>query len=277
MSPKLLSHHGALCNMIRRIAVEAGELILEYADGIKDMQASSKDDGSPVTKADQEAERLIEARLLAILPDIPVVGEESFASGTRIDFSKHDYFWLVDPLDGTKAFIAGQPDFTVNIGLIHKNEPILGVIYAPEKGELYSGFCGDITKASRYFEDSDTEKDMRVRSMPKQGITVMSSNYHGGSVMQDALLDSFKVKKIIRKSSSLKICDVANGKADLYPRFGPTCEWDTAAGHAILRAAGGDIMDMSGKSLTYGRDHPDLLNPNFIAASGDILNSGIFE
>ena len=277
MSLKLLSSQAALCNMVRRIAVEAGELILEYADGIKDMQASAKDDGSPVTLADQEAERLIEARLLNILPDIPVVGEESFSSGMRINFSSHEYFWLVDPLDGTKAFIAGESEFTVNIGLIYKGDPVLGVIYAPEKGELYSGYCGADTKASRYFEDSDTEKDMRARSMPKHGLTVMSSNYHGGSVKQDNFLEQFKVNKIVRKSSSLKICALANGRADLYLRFGPTCEWDTAAGHAILRAAGGDIRDMDGNSLKYGGAHTDLLNPDFIAASGDVFDSGAFS
>ncbi len=277
MSSKLLSHHGALCNMVRRIAVDAGALILEYADGIKDMEATSKDDGSPVTLADKAAESLIEKCLLDMFPDIPVIGEESFSSKS-INFADHEYFWLVDPIDGTKAFIAGEPDYTVNIGLIHKSEPVLGVIYAPEKGELYSGYCSERdTKASRYFEDSDTEKDMRVRSMPKHGLTVMSSNYHGGCKDQDKMLEQFKINKIMRKSSSLKICMVANAKADLYPRFGATCEWDTAAGHAILRAAGGDIMDMSGNSLKYGGDHPDLLNPNFIAASGDILNSGIFH
>ncbi len=280
MSSKLLASKVALCNMVRRIAVEAGELILEYLDGIKDMQASKKDDGSPVTLADQEAERLIEVRLLDILPDIPVVGEESFSSGARINFSSYDYFWLVDPLDGTKAFIEGEDEFSVNIGLIHKGKPVLGVIYAPEKGELYSGYCGadtTATKASRYFEDSNTEKEMRVRKMPRQGITVMSSSYSGDSKRQDSFLEQFKVRKIIRKSSSLKICDIANGKADLYPRFGPTCEWDTAAGHAILLAAGGDIVDISGNPLRYGGAHPTLLNPDFIAASGDILSSGIFS
>ncbi len=273
MSSKLLSSQAALCNMVRRIAVEAGGLILEYANGIKDMQASKKDDGSPVTLADQEAERLIEQRLLDILPDIPVIGEESFSSRARINFSEHDYFWLVDPLDGTKAFIAGESEFTVNIALIYRNDPVLGVIYAPEKGELYSGYCGADTKANRYFEDSDTEKTMRVRLMPKRGLTVMSSNYHGGSNRQDNFLEQFKVNKIIRKSSSLKICDIANGKADIYPRFGRTCEWDTAAGHAILRAAGGDIMDMRGNTLKYGGSNSGLLNPDFIAASNDVFSS----
>ena len=277
MSSKLLTHRMALCNMVRRFAVEAGELTLEYFDGIRDMQEERKGDGSPVTMADREAERLIRERLLGVFSDIPVIGEESFAGGERITFSDHEYFWLVDPVDGTKAFIAGEGDFTVNIGLIHNNEPVLGVIYAPEKGELYAGYTDDSgSKALRYFEDSDTEKEIRSRKMPKQGLTVMSSNYHGNVAPQDNLLEGFKVNKIIRKSSSLKICEIANGKADIYPRLGPTCEWDTAAGHAILKAAGGDIVDMSGKCLKYGGNHPELNNPHFIAASSDLLSCGIF-
>ena len=273
LSPK---NRTALCNMVRRIAVEAGALILEYFDGVRDMEAVSKDDGSPVTLADQEAEALIEKQLLNILPDISVVGEESFSRGARIDFTQHEYFWLVDPLDGTRAFIAGESEFTVNIGLIHNNEPVLGVIYAPEKGELYAGYCGDRenTKAIRYFEDSDTEKEIRTRKMPKQGLTILSSKHHRNAAQQEKMLEHVKVNKMIGCSSSLKLCLIANGKADIYPRLGPTCEWDTAAGHAILRAAGGDIHDMDGKPLKYGGSHPKLLNPHFIAASGDVFSSG---
>ena len=273
MSSKLLNHRAALNNSVKRIAVEAGELILEYFDGVKDMGTQSKGDGSPVTLADQEAERLIEARLIDILPDIPVIGEESHANGKRVDLSKHDYFWLVDPLDGTRAFVAGEEDFTVNIGLIHKSEPVLGVIYAPEIGELYSGFIdgnGD-SQSVRYFEDSDNEKQMRTRSMPKKGLTVMSSGYSSKVAAQEEMLEQLKVSSVVRRASSIKICVIANGKADLYPRFGPTCEWDTAAGHAILRAAGGDIRDLKGNSLKYGAGNDDLLNPHFIAASGDVL------
>ncbi len=279
MSSKILSHRSALCNMARRIAEEAGALILEYYEGAKDMKAVTKSDGSPVTQADSRAEELIEKRLLDILPDIPVIGEESFADGKRVDFLKYDYFWLVDPLDGTRAFVAGESEFTVNIGLIYNNEPVLGVIYAPEKGELYAGYIEDngSTKAFRYFEDSETEKEMHVRQMPKQGITVMSSNYNRNMPIQDEMLEKFKVQKVIRRSSSLKICNIANGKADLYPRFGDTCEWDIAAGHAILRAAGGDIRDMSGNSLKYGGSHPKLLNPHFIAAPIAIFDSGVFD
>lgn len=273
MSSKLLSHRPALTNIVKRIAVEAGELIMEYFDGIRDIGTVSKGDGSPVTQADQEAEKLIEAALLNILPDIPVIGEESFSAGRRIDTHAQEYFWLVDPLDGTRAFIRGKSDFTVNIGLIYKNQPVLGVIYAPELGELYAGCLNEdgSAQATRYFEDSETEKAIRTRAMPKDGITVISGGDVDTTNARFKLLDQFKVKKVIRLSSSLKICRIANGKADIYPRFGPTCEWDTAAGHAILRAAGGDITDIHGKPLTYGGTHPELLNPNFVASSGDIV------
>lgn len=272
---KLLSHPPALCNSVRRIAEEAGALTLEYFDGIKDMAKEEKPDGSPVTRADHEAEILIQKRLSDLVPDVPMIGEETFSKGQRVDFSEAPYFWLVDPIDGTRAFVQGLGDFTVNIALIHNGNPILGVIYAPEKGELYAGYCdaGGQGRAFRYFEDSDTEKDIRVRAMPSQGLTIMSSEYRGAPPLaQQKLLDQFKVSKIIRRSSSIKICAIASGKADVYPRFGPTCEWDTAAGHAILRAAGGDIRDLEGKSLKYSGDQEDLLNPHFIAASCDLLD-----
>lgn len=278
MSSKLLSHRPALTNMVKRIAVEAGELIMEYFDGIRDIGTIKKHDGSPVTDADKEAEKLIEAALLKALPDIPMIGEEAFAQGRRVNTSTQEYFWLVDPLDGTSAFIRGASDFTVNIALIHKREPVLGVIYAPELGELYAGCLNEdgTMLATRYYEESDNEKQIRTRAMPRDGITVISGGDVEANDARYKLLDQFKVKKVMRLSSSLKICRIASGKADIYPRFGPTCEWDTAAGHAILRAAGGDITDMHGKPLTYGGTHPELLNPNFIASSSDIVKYGRF-
>ena len=273
MSSKLLSHRSALNNIVKRIAVEAGELILEYFDGVRDMGVSSKNDGSPVTLADQEAERLIEQRLLDVLPDIPVIGEESHSSGRRIDVSKGDYFWLLDPLDGTRAFVRGEEDFTVNIALIHKSEPVLGVVYAPEKEELYAGFINEdgSGQAFRNFGGRDKQKPLRTRKVPNKGLTVMSSGFYGDVRKQEDMLGQLKVSSVIRRSSSVKICVIANGKADLYPRFGPTCEWDTAAGHAILRAAGGDIRDMQGNSLKYGVGMEDMINPEFIAASEDVF------
>ncbi|MGN7437889.1 MAG: 3'(2'),5'-bisphosphate nucleotidase CysQ [Alcanivorax sp.] len=273
MSSKLLTHRAALNNIVKRVAVEAGELILEYFDGIKDMGTSSKKDGSPVTLADQEAEKLIEERLYNVLPDVPVIGEESHASGKRVDLSNQDYFWLVDPLDGTRAFVKGEENFTVNIGLIYKSEPVLGVVYAPEKEELYAGFIeeGGAGQAFRIFGDGDKEKFIKTRKVPTKGMTVMSSGFYGDMSRQEQMLGGLKVAKVIRRSSSIKICAIASGKADLYPRFGPTCEWDTAAGHAILKASGGDICDMQGASLRYGVGRDDLLNPDFVAVSDDVF------
>ncbi len=275
MSSKILSHRPALCNIVKRIAVEAGELVLEYFDGIRDLGETSKEDGSPVTLADREAERLIEARLSDVLPDIPVIGEENFSENDKgADLSGHTYFWLVDPIDGTKAFVRGSDDFTVNIALICDGVPIIGVIYAPALGELYTGYIqedgGGVSH--RYFEDSDTEKVMRTRAMPHQGLVVASGADGGDNAEQGNVLNGIKVAKLIKRSSSIKICMIANGKADLYPRLGPTCEWDTAAGHAILRGAGGDIVDLEGNALKYGCGRADLLNPHFIALSGDLLN-----
>lgn len=274
MSSKLLLHRSALNNAVKRIAMEAGELILEYFDGVRDMQTTSKGDGSPVTLADREAEELIEAKLLELLPDIPVLGEESHANGRRVNFSEYEYFWLVDPLDGTRAFVKGEEDFTVNIGLIHKSEPVLGVVYAPEKGELYSGFINNdgTPHASRFFEESRKEKELRTRKMPSQGLTVLTGGDFAAIEDREKLLGHLKVATAVRRSSSIKICMVANGKADIYPRLGPTGEWDTAAGHAILKAAGGDIRTLEGESLKYGRNTNDaMLNPHFVAASDDVL------
>lgn len=273
MSEKLLSHRAALCNMVRRIANDAGSLILEYYDGIQDMSHDFKADGSPVTKADQEAEKLIVKALRTILPNIPVIGEEGAAEGVGANLSDHDYFWLVDPLDGTRNFVQGGKDFTVNIGLIYMQKPVLGVVYAPERGEMYAGFTEQDgkTRAYRYFEDSDVEKDMFVRTPPSEGLTIMTSSDSPVGSRLEAFLQDYKVAKIQRRASSLKICAIANGKADLYPRLGKTCEWDTAAGDAILRAAGGIIKDLDGNEFVYGRGNPNFENPEFIAASTEIF------
>jgi len=275
MSEKLLTHRAALTNIVRRISIQAGEIILEYFDGFKDKATVQKDDGSPVTQADKEAEIFIEKQLKELMPNVPVIGEESYSCGSRPDLSKHDYFWLVDPLDGTRSFIRGGENFTTNIALIHRGEPVLGVVYVPQKEEIYYGyFDSDTNKghAYRFYEHSDNEKAMRTRKVPKQGLSVMTSGDHPNDVKHQEFLEDYKVANIIRCASSLKICAIANGKADLYVRFGPTGEWDTAAGHAVLRAAGGDIRDISGKPLRYGENKDDIINPDFIAASGDFFS-----
>ena len=274
MSEKLLTHRAALANIVRRIAVQAGEIILEYFDGIKDMAPVQKGDGSPVTQADKQAEFFIEQELKTLIPGLPIIGEEAYAGGHRPDLSTHDYFWLVDPLDGTRSFIRGKENFTTNIALIYRGEPVLGVINAPEREEIYYGFLDHETnerQAFRYYESSGKEKPIRTRKIPAQGLCVMTSGDAASGARHQEFLQNYKVASVIRRASSLKICAIAKGKADLYVRFGPTGEWDTAAGHAVLRAAGGDIRDVQGNSLRYGMGQK-IINPDFIAASDDFFS-----
>ncbi len=274
MSSKLLEHRAALCNVVRRIATEAGELTLDYFDEAGFEGADIKSDGSPVTKADQEAEKLIEDNLKKTLPDVPMIGEELIAEGhTPPDLSNEEYFWLVDPLDGTKEFVSGSGDYTVNIALIYKKQPVLGVVYAPAIGELYYGYTEEdgISKAFRWLEDTETEKVIKARRAPSRGLTVVSSRRHGSGERLEKFLSNYKIDKMVKRGSSLKICAIAAGKADIYPRFGPTCEWDTAAGDAILRAAGGMVQELDGTPFVYGRGDPKFLNPEFVAASNDVF------
>lgn len=267
MSDKLLKSPEALMNIVRRIAIGAGDITLKYFDEGGYHGADAKADGSPVTIADQEAEDYIEAELLKILPNVPMIGEESVADGRETDLSNTAYFWLVDPLDGTKSFINGEDSYTVNIALIHKGRAIVGVVYAPASGQLFAGCLNDdgSTKAIKWNEETNIEKDIHVRTPPERGLTVAASKAHGKGDKLENFLEGFKVEKRISIGSSLKMCLIASGKADIYPRFGLTCEWDTAAAHAVLNAAGGYITDMNGKELTYGGRDPKFLNPEFIA------------
>lgn len=267
---KILQHLPALCNQVRRVAVEAGNLTLDYFDESGYQGADAKADGSPVTVADQKAEDFITNALKEITPDVLIIGEEAAADGYRPDLREVEYFWLVDPLDGTKEFISGSGDYTVNIALIHNHAPALGVVYAPVHGELYAA-CGEGT-AIRWMEDTNKEKPISVREAPDKGLTVVSSKSHGRGERLDNFLLHYKVAKQVQRGSSLKMCTIAAGKADLYPRLGPTCEWDTAAAHAILNAAGGTITDLEGNVLQYGLGtNPKFLNPEFIARSLSVL------
>jgi 3'(2'), 5'-bisphosphate nucleotidase len=266
---KLLQNPAALCNMVKRIAREAGEITLKYYDGLEDMQVAIKHDDSPVTLADREAECFIQMSLEEIAPDIPMIGEEGVALGKAPKFgAEQEYFWLVDPIDGTKEFITGGTDFTVNIGLIRNGVPVLGVIYAPVLGELYSGYGAGTAK--RFVEETGTDKEISVRPPPKSGLRVVASKSHGSAQKLDQFLESFKVEKKIKRGSTMKVAAIASGKADIYPRFGPTGQWDTAAADAILRAAGGTITDLDGKALFYGpTEDGKWLNPEFVACSFD--------
>jgi 3'(2'), 5'-bisphosphate nucleotidase len=266
---KLLQHPKALCNMLRRLAVEAGDHTLQYFDesgSQSQSQTELKEDGSPVTIADREAEEIILKALTDMMPDVPVVGEESIAAGIFPDLNGHDWFFLVDPVDGTREFIRGSPDYTVNIALIHKGVPVIGVVYAPVTGELYAGHGAGT--AIRWLADTNKEKPIRVRDMPPKGLTVVTSRSTKYQDQMDVFLADFKIAKAQRRGSSLKICLIAAGKADIYPRFGLTSEWDTAAGDAVLRSAGGHIVTMQGDAMTYGYADRKFLNPEFVASSG---------
>lgn len=240
------------------IAREAGQVILRYYNDT--MAVTTKLDGSPVTQADQAAEHVILPALHHLTPEIPVVAEEAVSAGTIPDVSQ-GRFWLVDPLDGTKEFINRNGDFTVNIALIKNGTPVLGVVFAPATGELFAG-AGPRTAIE--WDERHHDRPITARTAPAEGLTVVASRSHGDLAKLEAFLAGRKVKETRQRGSSLKFCLLAKGEADLYPRFGPTCEWDTAAGHAVLLAAGGRVETVDGRPLTYGKPS-GFLNPEFVA------------
>lgn len=244
---------------LREIILEAGALTLEHFKRGTDTER--KADGSPVTIADQEAEGFILKELSGMTPEIPVVAEESVSEGRIPDISKGT-FWLVDPLDGTREFINGSGEYTVNIALIANREPVLGFIYAPVLEELYSAHGAGNAFMSK---GGGSPIPIHVRPEPAEGLTVVASRSHGDPARLERYLDGRKVARRISRGSSLKLCMVAAGEADVYPRFGPTCEWDIAAGDAILRCAGGAVTTLDGTPLTYGKADKNFLNPEFIA------------
>ncbi len=262
MTSKILQHLPALCNQIKRLAVEAGEATLEFYDESGSGEFSEKIDKSPVTKADHAAHKIIINGLASITPEIPVISEESDA---HPEITNAEYFWCVDPLDGTRGFIQGNPDYTVNIALIKNGEPVLGVIYAPVLGELYAG-CGEGT-ATRYLEETGTEKEISVRPPRREGMNIVVSNYKGKTPKQDQLIEQFKVAKVMKRASSIKFCMVASAKADFYICTKEISEWDTAAGDAIIRSAGGIVVDMEGNSLRYGKTDKHFRQPFFQVTS----------
>ncbi len=246
----------ALLERLEALARAAGEVILEvYAT---DFTVERKDDDSPVTEADRRAEAIILPGLRALLQGVPVVAEEASAEGQTPQVG--DTFWLVDPLDGTKEFIRRNGEFTVNIGLVVQGTPVLGVVFAPALNVLWSGarWNGAILA---FREDHTGRRSIGCRRPPGQGAVVLTSRSHasGGEAWANTL--EHPVQEVL--GSSLKFCRVAEGSADYYPRLGPTSEWDTAAGHAILRAAQGSVTTLAGEPLAYGK--PRFLNPDFVA------------
>ena len=240
-----------------RAARAAGEVVLEvYARGTT---ARSKMDGSPVTEADERAQDLILARLTQIAGEVPIVSEEGQESNRQAPASASASFWLVDPLDGTKEFLSGNGEFTVNIALIEDRKPVLGVVLAPARGLLFAA----APDSGPTVEDGSGRRPISTRAIPSEGATIVSSRSHGDAEALARFTGGRRVAATVCAGSSLKFCLLASGEADLYPRFGRTMEWDTAAGDAILRAAGGRVTDLEGNPLSYGK--PGFENPHFVA------------
>lgn len=259
----------ALLDALAGLAVEAGRVILDVYDG-PDMQSRAKDDRSPVTAADERAEVVLLAGLERLLPGVPVIAEEaSSRDGVRKDAPKT--FLLVDPLDGTREFLARNGEFTVNVGLIDDGRPILGCVYAPALGKMWIGSAGLGAKAAqaelRQAPAADAYRTIAVRPGAEGALCAVASRSHSDPATEE-FLSGLGVASRRSAGSSLKFCLVAEGEADVYPRFGPTMEWDTAAGHAVLCAAGGAVLKPDGSEFAYGKADEGFRNGPFVAWGG---------
>jgi len=249
------------------IATEAGRRILDVYE--RQFDVSHKDDGSPLTDADRAAHEVIVERLAALTPAIPVLSEES----ARIEYSERaawQRFWLVDPLDGTKEFVNRNGEFTVNIALIDDGAPVLGVVYVPVTGVCYLA----VRSQGAWKETGGCDRQaIRVRNYRGGRATVVASRSHRGDAV-DRFLENLKAREgeynTESLGSSLKLCRVAEGAADVYPRLGPTSEWDTAAAQCVVESAGGRVTDLDGRPLRYNK--PDILNPWFLVTGAGEYN-----
>lgn len=237
------------------IVDRASVVVMEWYE--RGTTAAAKADSSPVTEADKAGEAVILDDLRALTPTIPIVAEEEVSAGRVPEVG--ELFWLVDPLDGTREFISRNGEFTVNIGLIENGLPLLGVVAAPAIGVLWTGALGH--GATR--REGGVVATIKVRPRPEKLVAVASRSHRDAAT--DAWLAERGITDTVAAGSSLKFCLVAEGKADVYPRFGRTMEWDTAAGHGVLRAAGGRVVSAQGEPLRYGK--PGFENPSFIAES----------
>jgi 3'(2'), 5'-bisphosphate nucleotidase len=238
------------------LADRAGAVIMEHYRG--EVEVKTKADASPVTAADEAGEAVILEGLDRLASEIPVVAEEKVAAGDIPEVGD-GRFWLVDPLDGTKEFISKNGEFTVNIALIDSEGPLLGVVLAPAREKAWWGLRG----AGAFVREADGQaRKIQVRPAPAGGLTAVASRSHSDEATEK-FLDEVGASERISAGSSLKFCLVAEGRADIYPRFGPTMEWDVAAGHAVLLAAGGYVTTLEGEPFLYRK--PDFRNRGFIA------------
>ncbi|HEY3637715.1 MAG TPA: 3'(2'),5'-bisphosphate nucleotidase CysQ [Rhizomicrobium sp.] len=247
------------------IAWKAGEILLRhYATG--DVEARRKDDHSPVTDADEEAEAFILAELARVAPGVAAVAEEEAAQGRTQQIGRH--FFLVDPLDGTKEFLSRNGEFTVNIGEIVDGRPVRGVVFTPAKNRLFLGEeetgAYELVTQPGVAPDFAQLRPIEARRAPADGLVAVASRSHRDYNTEEYLA-KFPVKEFVSAGSSLKFCLVAAGEADIYPRLGRTMEWDTAAGHAVLAAAGGSVLTIDGRPFVYGKTEEKFANPFFVA------------
>jgi 3'(2'), 5'-bisphosphate nucleotidase len=260
----------AVARGLAEIALAAGPAVMEeYA---KAGAGREKADGSPVTAADERAEAIILERLRAFAPEVAVVAEEAAAAGARLVAPRR--FFLVDPLDGTREFLARNGEFTINIGLIEDGRPVAGAVFAPALGRVWFGgvsaFAAEVAVGAALPHACAA---IAVRAAPS-ALAALASRSHADAATE-AFLTRLGVGERVSAGSSLKFCKLAEGGADVYPRFGPTMEWDTAAADAVLRAAGGTTLGLDGATLRYGKLDAGLRNVGFVAVGDPLLTSRV--
>ena len=256
-----------ICEIFRYLALSSGEVIMDVYNS-STFEVLLKSDNSPVTIADKKADEVISKGLKKYFPEVPIVTEEQVKSHNL----SASVFFIVDPLDGTKEFIKRRGDFTVNIALVANGEPIRGIVYAPARQRLfYTDENGEAVEEMACFSVSKMGlvKKIKTAFSDNTALKVVASKSHRDK-KTDEYISKYRCKELVSAGSSLKFCLIAAGEADLYPRFGPTMEWDTAAGHAILSAAGGSVLQVEDKKpLRYGKPH--YRNPFFIASSKKVI------
>jgi len=260
-----------VANRLPDIAKAAGDAILDVYNSSQAMQGRGvqhKADASPLTEADLSAHRVIVQQLAALGTQIPIVSEEDEAShARRVPVGA---FWIIDPLDGTKEFIARNGQFTVNIALVRDGAPVLGVVYAPVLDEMF----WNVPEQGAWVRRAGATHRVHVATKTAradQPVRVLASRSHM-TPETEAFIRSLGAHEVVQAGSSLKFCRIAEGAADCYPRLGPTCEWDTAAAQAVLEAAGGHVQSLDGVRLGYGKS--DVLNPSFVASAWPLRLKG---
>jgi 3'(2'), 5'-bisphosphate nucleotidase len=261
-----IDHMRLVAALVPSVLVAGAIEMRHYRAGVT---VEAKADQSPVTIADREAEAILVSAIAAIEPTIPIIAEEAVSAGRMPAIGAE--FFLVDPLDGTREFIEQRGEFTVNIALVHEGVPVFGIVYAPATEELYVTLAPDRAAMARVAPSDQpvTLADLdlapiRTRRPDSSALVALASRSHS-NVETEAFLARYPIAKRTSAGSSLKFCAIARGAADIYPRVGPTMEWDTAAGHAVLLAAGGAVTTLDGAPLRYGNTASGLRNPHFVA------------